>query len=351
MTRSLSLPTTTAVALLSLFCWLGFPAAAVASPWTVPQDDLAVDFRYDFQRADREFLQDGTLQAFPLDGSYTASQLSFGARYGFTDRVEGAVELNFKQVSYSAQPFVASGLDNFDNRQSLYEDSGGLLNFSETRLGASDFYFRGRYNFFDQKGLLKLTTESELKLPAGYEEPSGTFAEDVPVPGDVRDDVTLGDGQVDLTQRLLFGAYVVPTRTFVSVDAGYELRFGPPGDRLVGGLKVGQNLGDNVVVFLGSRGRYTVVQGESIGISFVTDRPELEPYELGGDDIQQVPLFLDKSSLDLTGGLIFKIDDTEVQFAYNRTLWGENRPMIQTVSAGTSIALPNVAGRSSDDAG
>lgn len=334
--------------LTTLVVWLAFPATASASPWTVPQDDLAVDFRYDFQRADREYLPDGTLQPFPLDGSYTASQLSFGARYGFTDRVEGAVELNFKQVSYSSEPFVASGLDNFEDRRGLYEDGGGLIDFSETRLGASDFYFRGRYNFLDKGGLIKLTTESELKLPAGYDEPSGTFAEDVPVPGDVRDDVTLGDGQVDLTQRLLFGAYIVPTRTFVSIDAGYEFRFGPPGDRLLGGVKVGQNLGDNVVVFAGSRGRYTTVQGESIGVSFITRSPELEPYELGSDEIEQVPLFLDKSSLDVTGGIIFKIGETEVQFAYNRTVLGENRPLIQTVSVGTSLALSNVAGRAED---
>lgn len=324
-----------------------FAGEATASPWTLPQDDFALDLGYNFQFADDEYLADGSHQAFPLDGRFTSSRLSLGGRYGFTDRVEGAVRLTFKQVSYESTPYLmgAPEGEEFGNRSEVYDQR--LVDFSETRIGAGDFHFKGRYNFYDNGNLLKLTAETDLKLPGGYEEPKGTFADGKPSPGSVQDDVTLGDGQVDLTPSLLFGGYLPATRTFGRVDVGYSFRFGPPGDQIVGGAKIGQNIGSNVIVFAGANGAYTHGDGESIGTSFITRSPELSARELSSSDIETIDVTLDKSFLQATGGIIFRISPAELQFTYSHIVLGENLPQIQTASVRTVFTFQDIT--SSDD--
>ena len=331
-----------------------FAVPVVASPWTLSKDDVAVDLTYDFSYANREFWPAGKFegkQRFPLGGDYSSSRLAMGLRYGFSDKFEGAIDLSFKQISYKSTPFFKGNPATFEGREGLYDGDSGIFDFSDSRVGAGDFHFAGRYNFFSNGQVLKLTTETDLKLPGGYEEPQGTFAEGTPDVGAIADDVTLGDGQVDLTQSLLFGAYILPTKTFVRAEAGYSFRFGVPGDQLEGGLKVGQNVGRNLVFFVGSRGEYTVTDGGAIGISFISTEPEAEPHELRGGkggNIKQIPLTLDKDYVQLVGGAIFRLKSAELQFSYRQIVWGRNIPAIKTASVSTVFAFPNVTGSSSD---
>jgi len=337
----------------SLFVGLMLVAGSVsASPWTMPQDEVAVDLTYDFSYAEKEYLPAGRfegLQTFPLEGKYSSSRLAMGLRYGFTDKFEGMVDVSFKQVSYQSTPFFKGNPETFSSRKELYEGDDGIFDFSETRVGAGDFHFKGRYNIWSNGQLVKLTTETDLKLPGGYEEPKGTFADDKPQAGQIADDVTLGDGQVDLTQRALFGAFILPTKTFVRADAGYSFRFGIPGDQVEGGLKVGQNIGQSLILFVGSRGEYTVTDGESIGVSFIATEPEKPPHELKGGmngNIKQIPLSLDKDFVQLEGGIIFRLEAAELQFSYRQIVWGRNIPAIKSASVSTVFSFPNVTGRS-----
>jgi hypothetical protein len=87
-----------------------------------------------------------------------------------------------------------------------------------------------------------LATELRMKTPTGYDRPSGTFgarptsAADFLAnvttyarPDNVSDDVTLGDGQLDLSATVLVGVSLGP-RVFLRADGGYVLRFGGAGD-------------------------------------------------------------------------------------------------------------------------
>ena len=80
-------------------------------------------------------------------------------------------------------------------------------------------------------------------------------------PENINDDVTLGDGVFGMQGSILFGASF-PTRTFVRVDAGYNLRFGDGGDLLVASLKAGQLLGRRVLLYGDVRLTYTLVEGD-----------------------------------------------------------------------------------------
>lgn len=327
-----------------------FALQASASPWTVGKDQASVGLTYDFSHAGQEYLPAGKyegLQQFPLEGEFSSSRLSFETRYGFSDKVEGGLELSFKQVSYQSEPFFKGQPSSFESREELYGGDSGVFDFSETRIGAGDFHFFGRYNFWSKGNVVKLTTDTDLKLPAGYEEPGGTFEEDQPNPASIEDDVTLGDGQVDLTQKLLFGAYVVPTRSFIRADAGYRFRFGDPGDQVVGGLKIGQNIAKSFVLFAGTEGEMTITNGEAIGKSFISTEPDAAPWELRGGEggnIKPIPIFLDKDLVKFTAGAIFQISSAELQFSYSQVLWGRNIPALKTASVSTVFALPNVTG-------
>jgi len=319
-----------------------------ASPWTLPADEGALSLSYDFSSANKEFLPEGEfegLQEFPLDGQFNSSRLAVGFRYGFTEKVEGELDVAIKQVNFESTPFVNGNMSEVENRSTLYNGSEGIYDFSSTSTGFGDFRFKGRYNFWSKDEILKLTTETSLKLPGGYEEPSGTFQGDEQQLGQIADDVTLGDGQVDVTQKLLFGGFIVPTRTFVRVEAGFRHRFGPPGDQGSAGLKVGQNLGQNLLLFVSSQGTLTVTEGSSIGKSFISTEPDAEPYEMsGGPDgnVRQIPLTLDKDFLQLGGGMIVRLSAAEVQLSYRQIVWGRNIPAIKTASISTVFSFPDL---------
>jgi hypothetical protein len=305
----------------------------------VDQDEFVLEVGSNFQQADEEFLPDGTLQSFPLDGEFTSSTLFIGGRYGFTERFEGSFKLNFKQVNYESEPVIlALPPDGADNQ--AVNDS--IFDFGKAQKGAGDFYFRGRYNI--HRGQIMVTTETELKLPTGYTPPGGTFENDEPNPATITDDVTLGDGQTDLTQRILLGVVIPATRTFARLDAGYQHRFGTPGDQVVGAFSLGQSLNKTWLLFGGVRGAYTVMEGQTIGQSFITRSPEKSAGELGVGDLETVGISLDSDFTQIEAGIIARLTDVEVRASYARIIDGENIPQINSFSLGLVYALPTPIG-------
>lgn len=307
------------------------PSNAQASPWTMPKDDLLFSLNYDFQFAEREFLPDGTFQKFPLNGRFTSSTLRLGGRYGFTSRFELAADVFFKAVNYTADPVI---LALPSDQANLDEARSSVVDFSTSQLGAGDIYLTGRYNLLN--GTVALTNEVRAKFPTGYTPPQGTFDEDT---GAVADDIALGDGQTDLEEALLFGVFIPSTRTFGRADAGFRLRFGAPGHQAFGSLKVGQFLGDHIVLFAGSSGAYTVVDGDPIGQSFISTESDLQPEDVVlGENVVPVDLPLDKDWVSVEGGLLFIAKPgLELQASYSQILVGTNIPAIQTVSFGTAV--------------
>ena len=322
---------------------LALPATGIASPWTMDDDELSIQAGVDFQFADEEFLLDGQRQAFPLDGEYNASSLRLTTRYGFTDKFEMGAQLRLKHVTFEADPLVLLAEDpaSPDEDVPLSEARSRTLDFSTNNTGAGDVDLFGRYNFLN-KGTVLLTTETLVKLPTGYQTPSGTFENDSFAEATVQDDVTLGDGQTDLRQSLLFGAYIPPSKTFARADIGYEFRFGAPADQGVASVKVGQLIGDSLVVFAGARGALTLFEGETIGKTFIAKDPSIDAQDFFISNIDIKDLTLDRDYVQVEGGVILKLERVELQFAYNRIVAGRNIPVINSLNFSTVVTSENV---------
>lgn len=313
------------------------PTAAQASPWTLPKDKFVLALDSNYQSADEEYLPDGELQQFPLDGNFTSITFGIGARYGITDRFEAALGMNFKQINFEADPVLLEIPEGNPGSQELNE---AIFDFSESAAGVGDAQLHGRYALVS--GLVRVTSQTSIQFPVGYETPRGTFADNSPSPAAIEDDVTLGDGQTNLTQSFLFGAYIPATRSFARLDAGYRHRVGTPGDQAVGGVSVGQYLGDNFLLFVAGNGAYTLFEGESIGKSFITRSPGKAASELDAtEDIEVIDITLDKDYLNVEGGVILRLRDLEMRASYGQIVWGQNIPRISSFSLGVVYALDN----------
>ncbi|MBX3252163.1 MAG: hypothetical protein KF901_33625 [Myxococcales bacterium] len=314
---------------------------ASASPWTLRQGEIAITAAYDQQWASREYLDArGRDQPFSLNGSYRGSTVGLGIRAGFTDRLELEVQIPFKLVSYTADPVIliaapegAEGLDH-------YQDN--VIDLSRAVQGVGDIRLYGRYNLL--RWPLAVAIEGRLKAPAGYDRPAGTFGErprnaqdfldnigTFVRPENVRDDVTLGDGQLDLGLSLLLGLSL-PSRTFMRLDLGYDLRFGA-GDQLLGSFKIGQLFGPRFLAYADLRVAYAWQRGRVIGVSVAAIDPTLPATEYGGLTnlfLREVTLDRDEMVMAL-GGIVRITETVEINLGYQRTLWGRNTALVQGV--------------------
>lgn len=323
------------------------PAVATSSPWVLRKGELVISGRFDFQRAEREYLGAGELQDFPLNGRLRAVTYETGARLGVVENVELALSLPLKQISYRADPVIlspcaasASGTECFNQNQA------NVLNLSRTVSGVGDVRFATRYQFL--RSPLVGALEFRAKVPTGYQSPAGTFgrrpkskeefADNSAMfvqPENVRDDVTLGDGQVDLGLSALWG-WSLPTRTFVRIDSGYLLRLGGAGDQVLANVQVGQQIGKRFLLKVGTNLAYSIQEGDTIGISVAAEDPGLPAEEYEGNEnlrLREVPLSSDRLRFNV--GLLVRLTrNAELNLSYVRTLWGRNTSRTQTVSAG-----------------
>ncbi len=184
---------------VTLIAFVAWPTDGRASAWLVDDDELTLGLTYDFQHAESEFLPNGTHQEFPLNGTYSGSQLTFETRYGISEKFELAGKVAFKHVSYQTDPVILEP----EEFASGAAANDAIFAFSESALGAGNVRLAGRYQLLDLDGILVMSSDTELKLPTGYDEPEATFKDDTtPSPDQIRDDVALGDGQTDITQTL-----------------------------------------------------------------------------------------------------------------------------------------------------
>ncbi|MFU8803777.1 MAG: hypothetical protein ACNA8W_08220 [Bradymonadaceae bacterium] len=321
------------LALILPSSWVG------ASPWTLPKDELGLSMRYDFEQARQEYLSNGTFQAYPLEGQFYSNTVRLEARYGFTDRLEGAIDVSFRHLNFDIQPIVIELPEDTTDRGAVNES---ILDFGSSKWGVADVQLHTRYNL--RSGLVMVTTETSLKLPSGYTQPEGTFVEESDGSMRVAGDATLGDGQADITQSLLLGAYIPPTKTFVRFDVGAKARFGAPGPQGVGALRVGQFLTDTVIVMGGARFARTMWAGESIGVTMVARDPSVLREDFTGENVVGMPLYLDRDYFTAEAGLILRLEPAEVQFSYAGVMWGRNMAALHSVGMAVSLSLPSITG-------
>ena len=314
------------------------PTRAAASPWTLRQGEVAVVAAFDYQWARREFLDSYSSRVFPLNGRYTAASMILGARAGFTDRLELEIQIPIKLVSYESDPVILIG-DDMSGIDMLQEN---VLDLSRTRRGIGDIWITGRYNLL--RNPLALAVETRLKTPTGYDPPEGTFG-DRPrnsqefldnvgtfvTPENISDDVALGDGQVDLQLNFLMGASF-RTRTFIRLDAGYNLRV-RAGDQIIGSFKIGQAIGSKILVYADVSGGYTVEDGDVIGVSVAAIDPRLPATEYGGlTNLRLREVRLERDFLSMAvGGIVRITDAVEMNIGYSRVLVGRNTSQVNGV--------------------
>jgi hypothetical protein len=318
--------------------------------WTLPQGDLVISTGLDFQYADSEFFGlDGEPRgerAFPLNGEYYGASLNTSIRVGLTDALEAELVVPFRVVSYASEPVVLLPQPADSPLSSLDYYQQNVIRLSRTTAGLADVQLAARYRW--TSGLFLTTTELRLQVPGGYDAPAGTFGErpasaemfanDVERfvrPENVTDDVTLGDGQVDLTLRQHFGVSF-PTATFVAGDVGYNLRFGGAADQILASLRAGQLIEGVVLPFVGASMAISVEDGRPIGVSVAAEDPELPAEDYGGSTnllLREVRLLRDY--VDVHAGVIIRLSpEVELKVAYGRIVWGRNVAAVNRVSVG-----------------
>lgn len=325
------------------------PATALASPWTLRQGRAVVRAGFDFQLATSEFVNEGGERPFPLEGRFSGATLDLGARLGITDRFELEANLPIRVVTFTAEPTIIQVFEGTDAEEALRFYQGNLIDFSQAGAGIGDFTVTGRYQLLLRP--LAAAIEMSVKAPTGYDGPEGTFgpepdnledfaaqAETLVRPDNIRDDVTFGDGQLDVSAQLLLGA-AFSTGTFVRAGGGYNLRFGGAADQVLADVRVGQALGAKVLVYGYGRLAYSIQQGRSVGISIIADDPELGPESFArAANTRPIVRRLETNLLEVGGGLIWRLTGpVEVNASYGRIVWGRFVAATHRASLGIGI--------------
>ncbi len=317
----------------------------------LPSGAMVFTGGYSFQTATREYFESGPVRNFPLNGRYTGSTFSMGLRAGLARNLELEFVLPVRVNSYESDPVVVlprpAGMPGGESDFDYYQRN--IINLSRTASGIGDIFFAVRYRLAALP--FPFAFELRAKIPTGYNGPSGTFGStprtreefeanpyQFVTPANVRDDVTLGDGQVDLTPSLLFG-YAFSTRTFVRADAGYNLRLGGAGHPVQGALRAGQSLGDRLLVYGWIQAAMTVTQGRVLGISVAAINPDLPAADYNAtDNILLRELRFERDIIDVGAGLIVRLTpEVELNAGYQRTLWGRNTGQIDALNLSLAV--------------
>ena len=329
-----------ALVVLLLALGLTAPALAEASPWTLPQNKLTFRFGADFSWANSEWLINGDYQRFPLNGTFFGANIRGSLRYGVTDRLEIGTELALTHVQYDSDEIyfgdpLVPDIGELTDRQQIAEN---ITSLDRRTTGVGDVQLYVKYRLTPNKlWRFVATPELHLKIPTGYERPVGTFADDDFTEG-VADDVTIGDGQLDITGLMHFGLIPHP-RWFNRFSVGFRLRLFGPGPQVLGSYKTGVRIGDFLIPYGEISITHTVLEGKVVGTTFATDKPETPAAEFTADDLLLLEWRPDRSFLQPRVGVIFVRPKWEVDIAFTPTVWGINVAQTFTVSAGVTMKI------------
>ncbi|MBH25726.1 MAG: hypothetical protein CMH57_15070 [Myxococcales bacterium] len=316
----------------------------------MPKDTTVLQLQYRTEFADREFLPDGTNQDFPLNGEFSSQSAELTLRRGLGMDMEVSLKAVYKSIDFTSDPLYitapaedGSNDINGDGRVAI----SPVFSFSDQVHGLQDIFLSIRYNAINS--FILVTPELELKVPSGYDKPTGTFrdgdpgllsaseASDVIPMGEppIQDDFTLGDGQVDLTGQLLFGTFISATQTFARANVGFRLRFNGPGEQVIWGVKAGQLIGKHLALFAEINGTHTVIDGDTIGQSFATREPDEEAEGFRLETFDVIDLTQDRDFIDVGGGVILKFDRYEFIFSGGKIIDGSNIAELVFANLGT----------------
>lgn len=319
---------------------------AHGSPWALPKGKLVLGAKLMYQFAEDEFLDTRSAQPFPLNGSFQSTVLELQSRVGLAEGIDFEMQLPVRSVSYASDPVIL--LPTTDASLDTFQEN--VINLARDRAGFADLRLGLRYQFLARPFAMAFQTLFEV--PLGYEGPSGTFGDQPDTqeeflenaaefvrPGNVEDDVTLGDGVLNVHFRLHVG-WAARFGLFVRGMGGYNIRLDGAGDEVEGEFRMGQVFGRRWLVYAGSDFAVATEQGRRVGISVAAIDPTLPATQYGGTfNLNLRELRLERDFATVSGGVIYRISsDLEVNVSYDRILWGRN------VSAVNTLGL-TVAGR------
>jgi len=326
---------------IALLCTTALaPAVAMASPWTMDKGRVALRLATDLQFARNEWLINGDYQEYPLDGQFFSVNLRGQARYGVTQAFELGANIALSHVSYQSEEiyFGQPLVPDYDEVQSNEEIAAGITSLDRETTGLSDLEFYGRVRLVPREiWRVAITPEVNVKVPTGYERPAGTFEDDDFTRG-VADDVTLGDGQLDITARLNVGLIPHP-RWFMRFDAGFRFRFFGPGQQVVGGFKTGVRIGAVVIPYVQVDAVHTVNEGKVVGTTFATSVPETPASAFTPGDLLPLEYRLDRSAIRPGAGVIIAMEKWEIDVSYTTVAWGRNISQLHIVGLGSTFKL------------
>lgn len=335
-------PGRSAAALAGLAAMLIFapPLPAQASPWTMDKGKVAMRLATDLQFGSKEWLINGDYQSFPLDGRFFSVNVRGQVRYGVTQAFELGANVAVSHVSYASEEiyFGQPLVPDFDEVASNEQIASNITSLDQEATGLSDLEFYGRVRLVPRDvWRLAVTPEVLVKVPTGYQRPQGTFEDDDFTQG-VADDVTLGDGQLDITARINVGLIPHP-RWFMRLDGGFRFRFFGPGQQVVGGFKTGVRIGQVLIPYVAVDVEHTINEGEVVGTTFATAVPETPAAEFTPGDLMPLEYRLDRSALRPGGGIIVALDKWEIDVSYTVVAWGRNVSQLHIVGIGSTFKL------------
>ena len=270
--------------------------------------------------------------------------------------LELEVALPIRTVAYTSDPVIVAqrAAASMESEGDFYRRN--IINLSRTATGIGDLYLSARYRITLRP--FALAVGLRLKAPTGYVGPSGTFGDRPQTaaelagnlgrfvsPENVRDDVTLGDGQLDVMPELLFG-YAFRSHTFLRVDLGFNGRFGGAGQQVVSALRMGQGVGRSIVLYAWTQGYFSVTPGRVIGVSVAAQDPSLPASSYVGDrNLLLRELRLERDIVDVGVGVLVRINrDVELNLGYARTVWGRNVSLSDSVfvNLGVRAQIPGL---------
>ena len=241
-------------------------ATTDASPWTLSKDRLVMSATTGYSYADHEFLNDdqGTRQAFPLQGNLEIYSLRVSGRYGLQDDLELEVSTAFLSLMYSAESFVK-------------QSTGELIHLDNSDTGIGDVKLMLTKQLLSKSWPLSL--QVAFKLPTGYDLPEPNRA-------------ALGSGQSDLSGILQLG-HLFSSGTLIGLDGGMVYRLKGPGHQVKYGAKLAQRIVDRLFIFVAQTGYHSITDGETTGrFNRVSRSPETSAQDFSLDDTYELPFTL-----------------------------------------------------------
>ncbi len=316
-------------------------SGANASPWTLDPGRLILTTTVDGQFADSEFLAEGGQQAYPVDGQFFSANLRLGLRYGVSDAFELGGRLSLAHLQHDADEVYFGPSP--EEAESLSDIRSGILSFDRQTSGLADIDLYARYRFTPRRAFVA-AMELGLKVPTGYNAVTGPF-EDTDEPLDdfvagatLIDDVSLGDGQLDVTLQLLLG-WATASQWFFRLDAGVRVRAFGPGQQVLGAFKFGRRVTDWWVPYINTDGVHSFTEGEVIGQVLFTDRVDVPAVSFESEYVTTRDQSADRTVVRVGAGSIFTIDERDVDVGYTLVVWGLNTAQLHIVTLGTSFDL------------